>query len=175
MKQTWLLLCFISFIFPVSAQQGYPTPTNMQNVLFYIQHNRGHNTYIYSINKSDNGTLDSNSPINVYRQLFDDGGKIKPLTAIQRKFAYGISTESIDSDSYEASIVSLPTQKFILHVKPKNGSYVETTVNQVKMHVQRIFIQQKEGTSGLTTKVDYILFYGKVGQKAVVERLEITD
>ncbi len=175
MKHTLLLVCLINLILPVLAQSGYPKPSNMTDVLFYIQHNRGHNTYIYALNRLEDGNINKKDPIEVYRELFDEDGKIKPLSVIQRNFAYGISTQVVDSDTYEASIVSLPSQKFFLHIKSHKGSYVETTVNNVKMRVERIFIQQKEGTSGLGTKVDHIIFYGKAGHRSVVEKLVIKD
>jgi len=173
MNKFILALLVLVSAFNVNAQDGYPKPTNQEGMLFFIQHNRGKNTYIYALNYSDNKKLDEDSPIQVYRQIFDKSGEIKPLTAIQKNFAYGIETEQLKSNYYEASIVSLPTQKFFLTI-PLNGKpFVETIVNGIKIKVNRIFIRQKDGTSGLSTKVDYILFYGTNKNKDVVLRLEI--
>ncbi len=99
--------------------------------------------------------------------------ELKPLTGIQKNLAYGIETRAIDDRTYELTIVSLPSQKFYLYLPPKGKPYVVTTVNGLKFKVNRIFIRQRDGTSGLTTKVDYILFYGTSKNKEVVEKLLI--
>ncbi len=148
------------------AQEGYPEPTEKSGLLFYIQHNRGKNTFVYALNKDD-----EKNPIRVYRQIFDKEGEVRPLTTLQRNFAYGIDCKKLNNQNYEATIVSLPTQKFYLHIPKKGNAFVETTINGVNMTVSRIFIQQKDGTSGLSTKVDYILFYGKHNNKATVQKL----
>ncbi|WP_313191623.1 DUF4833 domain-containing protein [Sphingobacterium sp.] len=166
------LLIFVTTYY-AQAQEGYPTPTNKENLLFYIQHNRGKNTFIYDLNKNGSNKVNEDDPIRVYRQIFDKSGEIRPLTGIQKNFAYGIEAKPIDAHTYEATIVSLPSQKFYLTVPAKGKAYVVTTVNGLKIKVNRIFIRQKDGTSGLTTKVDYILFYGTSKNKEVVEKLLI--
>ena len=98
-----VLLIFVS-TFQAFSQDGYPKPTIKDGLLFYIQHNRGKNTFIYSLNYQDNHKIDLDNPIKVSRQLFDKDGDIKPLTAIQKNFAYGIETKGINSKSYELSI-----------------------------------------------------------------------
>lgn len=166
------LLIFVTTYY-AQAQEGYPSPTDKENLLFYIQHNRGKNTFIYDLNKNGQNKLDVDDPVRVYRQLFDKSGELKPLTGIQKNFAYGIETRAIDDRTYELTIVSLPSQKFYLYLPPKGKPYVVTTVNGLKFKVNRIFIRQRDGTSGLTTKVDYILFYGTSKNKEVVEKLLI--
>ncbi|WP_392469943.1 DUF4833 domain-containing protein [Sphingobacterium cellulitidis] len=167
-----ILLIFVSTHISF-AQEGYPKPTDKTGLLFYIQHNRGKNTFIYALNRLENNKLDEDNPIKVYRQIFDKNGEIKPLSVIQKNFAYGIESIPVNKNRYEASIVSLPSQKFYLNIPSKGTPYVETTVNGVQLKVNRIFIQQRDGTSGLNTKVDYILFYGTSKNGAVVQKLLI--
>lgn len=167
-----VVLIFVSFYY-VKAQEGYPKPTNKDGLLFYIQHNRGKNTFIYALNLNDDRKINLENPIRVYRQIFDKNGEIKPLTTIQKNFAYGIDTKRINNNFFEASIVSLPTQKFNLIIPAKGKPFVETTVNGMKFIVNRIYIKQKDGTSGLSTKVDYILFYGIHDKKDIIQRLNI--
>ena len=161
-----IINCLVS-----SGQDNYPTPTQMEGVLFYIQHNRGKNTFIYRLNYQSDKTLNMDEPIQVYRQLFDNGGVIRPLTIIQKNFAYGIDAKLLKNNRYEASIVSLPEQKLFLHFPSKGDPYVSTTVAGTSFILKRIFIRQKDGTSGLSTKVDYILFYGVKDGKNVMKKL----
>lgn len=78
-----VVLIFVSFYY-VKAQEGYPKPSNKDGLLFYIQHNRGKNTFIYALNLNDNRKINLENPIRVYRQIFDKNGEIKPLTTIQK-------------------------------------------------------------------------------------------
>ena len=167
-----MVLIFVSFCY-AKAQEGYPKPSDQNGLLFYIQHNRGKNTFIYSLNFNDDRKINLENPIRVYRQIFDKDGEIKPLTTIQKNFAYGIDTKRINDHFFEATIVSLPSQKFNLIIPAKGKPFVETSVNGTKFIVNRIFIKQKDGTSGLSTKVDYILFYGINEKKEIIQRLNI--
>lgn len=158
-------LLFIApiFIFAkmVHGQQGYPVPTHTKNILFYIQHDRGQNTYIYKANLHKSKSFIEDNPVVVYRQLFDEKGEIKPLTRIQKLFAYGIKSVLIAPNSYQSHIVSLPDQKINISLDSNRNPIAQTCVNGTKMILERIFIKQTEGTSGLGTKLDYIIFYGK--------------
>ncbi len=173
MRVVVMLCCLLGSILPALGQSGYPKPTQMKNVLFYIQHNRNTNTYIYELRKTMLGDVDAKNPIKVYRQMFEENAEIKALSVVQRNFAYGISSTPLDKNTYEATIVSLPSQKFYLRVKSKTNFYVETTVNGNTFKLDRIFLHLKEGTSGLSTKTDYIIFYGRKDNKPVAERMEI--
>jgi hypothetical protein len=154
-----ILFYFSSGCFSLLAQEGYPKP-NVKDLLFYIQHNRGKNTYLYQTNIDKQGNIVANDPVKISRQMFDNNGEIKSITAIQRKFAYGIDSTPLSDRSYELSLVSYPQQRLYLRSTTENNYFVETTLNGIKMKINRLFIFQKEGTSGLNTKVDYILFFG---------------
>lgn len=155
-----LSLCLVLFQNSSLFGQGdYPKP-NTKDLLFYIQHNRGKNTYLYTINKDYNGIIEKDEPIKVSRQLFDNNGEIRPLTTIQRKFAYGIESEQTSPTLYEVYLVSYPNQKLYLKNFNSSNPYVETIINGLHMKVNRLFIVQKEGTFGLNTKVDHIIFFG---------------
>lgn len=153
----YLLLCTITYTF---AQEGYPTPPFKSNTLFYIQHSEGHNTYVYEANMTDKQHFNTKTPVNNFRILYDTGGEIKPLTSIQQKFAYGIKSKKIGNNSFELEIVSYKNQPLYLKIDKAGKPYVETTLNGHKFNLHRIFIKQKEGTSGLGTQVEYLLFYG---------------
>lgn len=164
-----IFLFLLTFSFQSFAQNNYPAP-QVKDLLFYIQHNRGKNAFIYQINFDKKGNINSRNPIKTSRQLFDNKGEIKPLTAIQKKFAYGLQVKELNPNKYEVALVSYPKQKLFLIVDG-NKAHIETTVNGQHMIVKRLFIQQKEGTSGLHTKVDYILFQGQHNGQIVEEKL----
>lgn len=159
MKKTIIVLLLIVNAVSVLAQEGYPTPT-VKDVLFYIQHSRGKNTFIYQANYTVSKDLNEKEPIKVCRQLFDLDGEVKPITNIQRKYAYGVKTEKLGHNYYEVELVSYPGQKLYLRMDKNHYPYVEGTINGQYMHVKHLFIKLKDGTSGLNVKADYILFHG---------------
>ncbi|MCA5004230.1 DUF4833 domain-containing protein [Sphingobacterium bovistauri] len=156
-----LVTLFTFFIISTSnfAQENYPKPTT-KDILFYIQHNRGKNTFIYQPNYSSKTRLDDKHPIKISRQLFDRNSEIKPLTSIQRRYAYGIKAVKLSDNYFEINLVSYPQQKLYLKLDKDMNPYIETTISGRHMIVKHLFIQLQDGTSGLTTKADYILFYG---------------
>ena len=168
-----LICCLFLLIFShrVFSQQNYPVPSEQKDLLFFIQHNQGTNTFIYSLNYDRKKLINQKEPIKITRQLFDIDGAIKPLTSIQRRFAYGVSNEKMQNQQIKFEIISLPKQKFILDLQDANNPTVSTTVNGKDLQLERIFLMIKEGTSGLNTKVDYILFYGTVNKKPTIQKL----
>lgn len=159
-----IFTCLLYFLFFASsytfAQDGYPKPPFKSNTLFYIQHSEGHNTYVYEANIIDKQHFNARNPVNNYRILYDKGGEIKPLTGIQQKFAYGIITKELGNNIVEFEIVSYKNQPLYLKLDNAGKPYVETTLNGHRFNLHRIFIKQKEGTSGLGTQVEYLIFYG---------------
>lgn len=153
---------FLAFIFSIilaTAQEGYPRPTE-KDVIFYIQHNRGKNTFTYQPNFTQKGLLNEENPILAKRQIFDNKGEIKNLTSIQKRYAYGIKSTKISKNTFDIRLVSYDEQALILKLDKNNKPYIETTINGQYMIVKQLFLQQKEGTGGLKTEIDYILFIG---------------
>lgn len=159
MKKLLLLFVFLSNFFVGFTQDGYPKPTD-KDILFYIQHNRGKNTFTYQPNYTSQHQLNDKEPIKISRQLFDHKGEIKPLTVIQRRYAYGLKTEKLGDNYYKIELVSYPTQKLYLKVDTQNKPFVEGTIAGKYIRINNLFIYLKEGSSGLNTEAQYILFYG---------------
>ena len=143
----------------IQAQDGYPKPT-AKDILFYIQHNRGKNTFIYQPNYTSNLRLNDKEPIKISRQLFDQNGEIKPLTGIQRRYAYGVKTKKLSDNHYEITLVSYPSQKLYLKFDTQNKPFVETTIAGKYIRINNLFIYLKVGSTGLNIEAAYILFYG---------------
>lgn len=170
MERLLLNLLLLSCWYTCQAQDNYPIPTS-KKALFYIQHDQGYNTYVYEINTNTKGTIIQNKPIKIHRQLFDEDGKVKPLTYLQNKFAYGLQSKVISDEKYEITLAAYPNQKLYLTANNKEV-FVSTKVNGIDITLTRIFLKQQEGTSGLGTKLDYILFYGKdSNNRDVVQKL----
>jgi len=167
------ICCLFLSIFTLTAfsQQNYPVPSDKKDLLFYIQHNRGTNTFIYTLNYGKQKTINQKDPIKISRQLFEEGGIVKGLTNIQKKFAYGVTSKKTENQRFEFNIVSLPEQKFYLDVHPAEKPKVTTTINGKFLQVDRIFLMLEDGTSGLNTKVEYILFYGTINKRPTVQKL----
>lgn len=159
MKKLVLLFLFLLNFSLGFSQDGYPKPT-AKDILFYIQHNRGKNTFIYQLNHTSNLRLYDKEPIKISRQLFDQNGEIKPLTGIQRRYAYGVKTEKLSDNHYEITLVSYPSQKLYLKFDTQNKPFVETTIAGKYIRINNLFIYLKEGSTGLSIEAEYILFYG---------------
>jgi len=160
MRKLVAYLILFTTIVTSYAQEGYREPTP-SDVIFYIQHNRGKNTFFYQPNFTQAGSLDNKQPIIAKRQLFDNKGEIEPLSPVQKRYAYGISSTKEGDNVFDIRLAAYNKQKLLLKLDAKHKPFIETTVDGKYMIVKRLFIHQKEGTSGLNTKVDYILFYGQ--------------
>ncbi len=165
----WTILFFLAK--DAISQVDYPKPTPNPNHLFYIQHNANHNTFVYDANFAKPGQLSDTEPVTIYRVMYTEGGIKKELSMAQRTFAYGLKTKKLGKNIFECSLVSYPQQKLYLKVSRSGIPYVETTVNGKKMMLNRMFLQAKPGSSGLSLQPQYILFYGKdAARKDVVEK-----
>ncbi|WP_282629903.1 DUF4833 domain-containing protein [Empedobacter sedimenti] len=165
---------FLLFSFIVNAQEGYPVPPKSENRLFYIQHNENKNTFVYDAVFASKGVLDDSDPVDIYRILYAENGEKKPLSSIQRKLAYGLNVKKIEKNVYELTLVSYPNQKLTLKLNSSHKPIVQTTVNNKLMTLNRVFLKQKKGTTGISVKLDYIMFYGKdKNGKSVQEKIAL--
>lgn len=155
MKKIYLLL-FISI--SMQAQKGYPTPTKTDAHLFYIQHSKNHNTFVYEAN-FENKKFEDSEPIKIHRIAYTKGGVKEELTKMQRKLAYGVEIHKLKENHYEFCLVSYPEKKLYLELGPKDKPQVKTTINGKKMILARMFLSMEESKS-IKPKVEYIDFYG---------------
>lgn len=159
MRQLIIMLLHAQIPLLLFAQNDLPKPT-AENIVFYIQHNKGKNTFFYQANFNSKGDLDRDKPLLIKRQLFDNEGEIKPISAIQNRYAYGLRIQKKDNNNFEMALVSYPNQKLCLKMGMDKVPYVETTLNGKYMKVERLFIVQDEQSSGLKRKVNAIQFFG---------------
>ena len=171
MKKILIILVGL-FLQLAKAQDGYPVPPLNTNHLFYIQHNKNHNTYVYDADIK-NGKLDAEEPVVVYRIIYTEGGIKDELTAMQRKMAYGVKFDKTDDKSCAFTLAAYPQKKLQLEIDKNKDPYVTVSVNGKNLILKRMFLF----TNRMGTKVEYIDFYGKdtARGKDVVERFYIKD
>lgn len=159
MKTLVILLTLTVFV-SGKKQMSYPVPPDSPVRLFYIQHSRNTNTYIYDANLKGK-SFDTAEPVKVYRIMYAEDGKKAPLTAIQRKLAYGISAKALGNNKFECSLAALPSKKIMLHLDSHGKPRVTVSCNGMEMVLTKLFIKNANDINPLKTEVQYIDFTGK--------------
>jgi len=137
-----VLICLILFAFS-KADIG---DSNTLTSLFKIERSKDNNQIFYDVNLNSSGEFDSENPINIYWIRNTEGGKIKPLTWIQRKYAYGLKFLKINDEYATFRFVSSKQMYFTLKKDAKNHFEVYTKYNDQILNVNRLFIQIEGGT-----------------------------
>ncbi|MES2061974.1 MAG: DUF4833 domain-containing protein [Bacteroidota bacterium] len=151
-----------------------PLPPNADR-LFYLQRSTNINALSYDINiDKDTGKPDEDSPLHIYwLQYAEKNGEPSELTFIQRKFAYGVSSNALGNDRYDIRIMSYKKIPLTL-MRAADGKYhIFATVAKKQMLLQNIFIQI-DGGSLWSPNVVYIEMKGTdpVTGKEVTERFK---
>jgi len=156
----FLMFCNLFMLFNLIAQDNYPAPPVTENRLFYIQHSKNFNTYVYDANFSLANKLNEKDPVNVYRIVYTEGGIKKSLTTFQRKLAYGIEPRKIAENVFKLTLAGYAGFQLYMKVGQDGKAYVETTVHNQTIILTRMFLKMKEGRSDFNPKLEYVLFYG---------------
>lgn len=151
-----------------------PLPPNADR-LFYLQRSTNINALSYDINIDKNtGKPDEDSPLHVYwLQYAEKNGEPSELTYIQRKFAYGVSSNALGNDKYDIRIMSYKKIPLTL-MRAVDGKYhIFATVAKKQIVLQKIFIQIDGGTMW-SPNIVYIEMKGTdpVTGKEVTERFK---
>ena len=120
--------------------------SNTLTSLFKIERSKDNNQIFYDVNLNDMGGFDNENPINIYWIKNTDGGKIKPLTWIQKKYAYGLKFLKINDEYATFRFVSTKEMYFTLKKTNDNHYEVYTKYRGNLLNVNRIFIQIDGGT-----------------------------
>ncbi|WP_163395932.1 DUF4833 domain-containing protein [Flavobacterium limi] len=151
----------------------FPTPKNIDNMLFYIQRDPNTNTAIYALNYQENGKIDKKNPIKAYWIRYAEKGEKKDFSYIQRKFAYGIESKALNSEDFELQFVSYKKLPLTLKKLDSDQQYhVFVNVNQKKIQVEKIFVRI-EGGSFWLPNVKYVEVTGidVSSNKIIAERI----
>ena len=152
---------------------SFPTPKNIDNMLFYVQRDPNINTAIYSINYEENGKINKSNPVKAYWIRYAEKGVKKDFTYIQRKFAYGIESKTVNNEEFELQFVSYKKLPLTLKKLDSDQKYhVFVTVNQKKIQIEKIFVRI-EGGSFWLPNVKYVEVTGidTASNKAITERM----
>jgi hypothetical protein len=121
------------------------TPSSL-STLFKIERSKDNNQIMYDVNINELGLLDHSNPIHVYWVRNTEGGTIRPLTWIQKKFAYGLKFLDIKDEYATFQFVSYDKMSFVLKKKKDNGFEVFTKHKGNLLKMNRIFIKLNGGT-----------------------------
>jgi hypothetical protein len=136
----------------------FPTPAGNLNQLFYLQRTPNTNTVIYELNIK-NGEPDSLEPVHIFWIRYGDKSQNEELTSVQRKYAYGLSTQVISKDHYELRF--LANKKYVLQMM-KGADYkyhVYYPINNKQAILSRIYLQINGGPM-FHPNIEYVEFTG---------------
>lgn len=153
---------------------NFPTPKNVENLLFYLQRDPNTNTLIYALNLKENGNINSANPLHIYWIRYAEKGEKKDLGYIQRKFAYGMDVKDLGKDQYELRFVSHKKLPFILKKYSDKSYHASVTVNNKTIRVSRLFVRI-EGGSFWLPNVKYAEIEGieESTGKPITERINV--
>lgn len=159
-----------------SISKTYPVPPANNNMLFYIQRTHNTNTIVYDINLNKDQTINESEPVNVYWIRYADKGEIMPLSLIQRKFAYGVSSTLIDKEKkiFKIKLKAYGKREiFLMKHKSSNNYHAYIHINGTLSVLTNIFFKTDGGTFW-SPNVVYIELTGSniTTGKVVVERFK---
>jgi Domain of unknown function (DUF4833) len=152
---------------------NFPTPKNIENMLFYIQRDPNINTAIYAINYEENGKIDKSNPIKAYWIRYAEKGEKKDFSYVQRKFAYGIESKTLNNEEFELQFVSYKKLPLTLKKIDSDQKYhVFVNVNQKKIQVEKIFVRIEGGSFWLpNVKYAEVTGIDASSNKTITERM----
>ncbi len=152
---------------------NFPTPKNIDNMLFYIQRDPNTNTAVYALNYQENGKINKSNPIKAYWIRYAEKGEQKDFSYIQRKFAYGIESKTLNNEEFEFQFVSY--KKFPLTLKKMDSDqkyHVFASVNQKRIQVEKIFVRIEGGSFWLpNVKYAEVTGIDASSNKTITERI----
>ena len=137
--------------------------------LFKIERSKDANQIFYDVNVDQSGTLDKKNPINIYWRRYTEGGTIKPLTWIQKKYAYGLKYLNVKDEQATFQFVSYNKMLFTLRKTADNQFEVYTQSKGDLLKMNRIFINI-DGGSFWFPKISTIEIYAqniKTGEEVI--------
>ena len=151
----------------------FPTPKNIDDMLFYIQRDPNTNTAIYAINYQENGKINKSNPIKAYWIRYAEKGEKEDFNYIQRKFAYGIESKTVNNEEFELQFVSYKKLPLTLKKLDSDQKYhVFVNVNQKKIQVEKIFVRIEGGSFWLpNVKYAEITGIDASSNKIITERM----
>jgi sterol desaturase/sphingolipid hydroxylase (fatty acid hydroxylase superfamily) len=154
LKASILGLLLLLMVQLLAAQPTLPSP-KLKNLLFFLQRTPDANTVVYQLNLT-NGGLDSKQPIKAFWVRYEENGLIKELSAIEKKFAYGVKCRQMGNGAYEVRLVSYKKLPMYL-LKPAADQPYRLYIKEEEKYLllKRVFVKV-QGGSYWFPKVHYI-------------------
>lgn len=151
----------------------FPTPKNIDNLLFYVQRDPNINTAIYAVNYQENGKINQSNPIKAYWIRYAEKGEKKDFSYMQRKFAYGIESKTLNNEEFEFQFLSYKKLPLTLKKTDSDQKYhVFVNVNQKKIQVEKIFVRIEGGSFWLpNVKYAEVTGIDTSSNKIITERM----
>ncbi len=154
-------------------EDSLPVP-NEPNQIFYLQRDPDSNTIVYTLN-IENGILNESEPVHQYWIRYAENGEKQKLSFIQRKMAYGIHFNKLDTDIFELYVQAYKPLKILLSKNANSEKYqASVKVQDMDILLSRFFVRIKGG-SLFKPNVKYIEISGKnkATGKKVTYRVDI--
>lgn len=155
-----------------SVFNGYPIPKD-DHILFYIQKSFNQNTVVYCMNHNEKGQIDANNPVSVFWRRYQEDGRKRELTQIEKTFGYGVKAKPLKTkpNTYVFSIAAIKDKQFIVTQTEDLKPHVITTIDNKTALIKRVFIKAEH--IKLLPKVFYVEVFGVdiKTKKPVYERI----
>lgn len=170
----YLLICGRCYSQEIFKTVKWPKPTDVKELLFYIQRDPNTNTVCYTANVKGDGNLDPDHPVDVFWMNYATSGKRSGLTALQRSFAYGVTVRQFRKDSIDFRIVAVPGRRLLLRGDRPGNYWVQTAINGKTCRLGRVYLNITGGST-LSPELSYIEIQGyRVIDKMIeIERIKV--
>ncbi|MXO04883.1 DUF4833 domain-containing protein [Flavobacterium sp. HBTb2-11-1] len=151
----------------------FPTPKNIDDMLFYIQRDPNTNTAVYAINYLENGKINKSNPVKGYWIRYAEKGERKDFNYIQRRFAYGIESKILNNEEFELQLEAYKKLPFTLKKIDSDQRYrAFVNVNRKKIQVEKIFVRIEGGSFWLpNVKYAEVTGIDASSNKIITERI----
>lgn len=164
MKSVAIIIISSFFLFSFNSNN------QTKNKLFKIERSKDANQIFYDVHIENEEILNTDTPINIYWVKKSDGNKIKPLTWIQKKLAYGLEYSFKNDSLAQFHFVSYDKKDFFLKKDIDHKFKVFTKINNHFVIVKRIYIHITGGTFWVPKIPKIELYaYDKILNKEVIE------
>lgn len=151
-----------------------PIPKS-KHLLFFLQRTPDANTVIYELNYKSEGVIDNEAPIKGSWIRYEEHGKTKALTGIEKKFAYGVKCKPLGNGEYEVRLAAYQKMPMYLLKSETDQKYNMYIKDEGKnLLLKRVFVKVNGGSFWFP-KVQYIdLFttHSETG-KEVLKRINL--
>lgn len=132
-----------------------PTPKR-KDLLFFLQRTPDANTVIYELNYKDDGSVNEEAPVKGSWIRYEEQGRYRDLSGIERKFAYGVKCKALGNDQFEIRLAAYKKMPLYLIKSASDQKYHMYIKDEGKnLLLKRVFVKINGGSYWFP-KVQYI-------------------